>query len=300
MKKKQILGALLGLAIMGTTLPTHNVEAASKHKLTATEQKALFFSDLVYEVPKEKPLSLDEMGIKKSDKYADFRKEISDNLPKGVSFSSFYEKSGLKNYRMSELVRKTTKYPQMDKTIKLTGVVVRVFYDKTGRQPTYMAVKGTSNVFDYAEDMEIMYGSQIADFYSKRAFTQLHALAVLYALNEDSMKMKSGQPIILTGHSLGGRHANFLGTIGKLKAITFAAPPFTQAEKTEMKKYVDKRKSKYSFNKNITNFQYSKDEITTPLIKSYLPGTTYTYSSGAKFRNMKDHKLKNYYKHIAK
>lgn len=301
MKKKQIAGALLGLAIMGATLPTQNVEAAeiSKHKLTSTEQKALFFSDLVYEIPKEQSKDVNDMGIKTSKSYADFRKDISENLPKGMSFTSFYDKAGLKNYRMMDLVRHAKGYTLLDDKIKGSGLVLRVFYDKTGKSPTFMAIKGTSNKFDYAEDMELMYNSQISNFYSKGAFTQTHALASLYVLNEDAMKKKSKQPIVLTGHSLGGRHANFFGTIAKIKAITFAAPSYTYNEKDAMQKFVNERKSKYSFNKNITNFHYEKDEVTNLLfVSEYLPGTTHTYSSGATFRNMKDHALKNYYKHV--
>ena len=303
--KKQIAGALLGLTILGTALPTQNVEAAgSKHKLTSTEQKALFFSDLVYEVPKEESKDVSDMGIQKSKSYSDFRKEISENLPKGMSFTSFYDKAGLKNYRMMDLVRQTDKYPQLDDKIKGTGVVVRAFYDKTGKSPTFMAIKGTSNGWDVIEDLEILNHRQITNFYNKKSFNQLHAIATLYVLNDDAMKKKSKQPIILTGHSLGGRNANFFGMVAKIKAITFAAPQYRYNDASEVRKFVKKQQKSYSYKKNITNFQHDRDSITwlppVPLVDiDYIPGTTYTYSDGFKKPvSMKYHQIKSYYKRV--
>lgn len=307
MKKKQIAGALLGLAIMGTTLPTDNVEAAGgSHKLTATEQKALFFSDLVYEVPKEESKDLNALNIKTSSKYKKFRSSISAHLPKGVSFNEFYDKAGLKNYRMYDMVRQTSKYPKLDDKIKATGMVVRAFYDKTGKGPSYMAIRGTDTGVkaNIQEDANILYNSQIKDFYSDAYFTPSKAVAALYALNYDGLKKVGKQPTILTGHSLGGRIANFLGTIGKVKAITFAAPPYTNNEKDAMKKLVDKNK-KYPYSKNITNFQNNRDQVTwgqwSFLGGGYLPGKTYMYEESFLTRvSLKYHNLSNYYEEIAK
>lgn len=305
MKKKQIAGALLGLTIMGSVLPTQNIEAAgSTHKLTATEQKALFFSDLVYEVPKEQSKDLNDLNIKTSSEYKEFRSSVSAHLPKGVSFNSFYDKAGLKNYRMYNMVLQTSKYPKLDDKIKATGVVVRAFYDKTGKGPSYMAIRGkdTGVKASIQEDMNLLYNSQIKDFYNDSSFTPSKAVLSLYALNSEGLEKAGKQPTILTGHSLGGRIANFVGTVEKVKAVTFAASPYTFKDKEVIQQLVNKNK-KYSYSNNITNFQNNHDQVTFGqwLTHGYLPGKTYTYEESRLTPvSLKYHDLSNYYEEISK
>lgn len=298
MKIKQIVAATLvgALAFTGTISGGNpSVEAASKNVLTKDEQRALFFSHLVYH---EKDNTYNEMlssykMTSSKPKYTTLKKEIESSLPKGISYASFSKSLDLDSYYSRDLVDNTS---SLESQIRKKGLEVKLYRSFNPKNPTYVAVRGTQSMTDkkdLTEDLKFAIGGGYTFNKPsvKKIDSQASGLVAALAYASISGDIRPNEKFYLVGHSLGGRLAHSIGMSNKIKTISFSTPHYIGVDRDIVTKYLSKNKS-YRPSSYHANHFFNNDALTMHRVpNSILPGDNHVYSGT-------NHSIKGYYEYI--
>lgn len=277
----------------------NTVEAASSKSktpvLTKNEQRALFFSHLVY---KEKKGTYNEQlsgymltSKKPKDKgLLIMKKEIESNLPKGVSFNSFYKSLDLDSYYSSDLIDEMS--DKQKTQARNLGLSVKLYRSFNKNNPSFVAVAGTDQKIDLVEDLKIARGYQ--SVISKKNLSgynvksPIQGVLLSIRLAQDRLMIGKNESFYLVGHSLGGRISNIIGVPSKIKTITFSTPKYVGRDRIEMEYYVKNNKS-YNPKKYHSNHYFVADPFAIP--KGAIAGDNHVYLGT-------NHSVKGYYKFV--